>query len=328
MNVLTGEKILLLIFLFKGISLKVILPNKIDALSGSCVLIKCIKIDTSTPYETPEGISKSPPPPTLMFYSKRWLLLNSPVLEGSSVILSCWAKTLCSYHPPVLTWSSYPKLHLSESSRQPDQTQLISDLNFNVTHLHHTVNFICTITYQLKDKKKTAQTNYTLYVQYAPKMSPSSSCKRADVTVCFCEVHGNPFPNLTWFISDNPVANSTCTSVSEERLDDTVLRSTFTLSYFLKTEHSVQCVATNIYGNASRQFHLDPLPNETAYCAHKTLSLLITLALVVLLYALTVGAGFYKIKQLSTKLKAKREAEAPASVQCPNSNNIYENLHF
>ncbi|KAL0195911.1 hypothetical protein M9458_009483, partial [Cirrhinus mrigala] len=73
------------------------------------------------------------------------------VLEGSS--------TLCS-SPPTLTWSSTPRIPLSESSRLQE---LISDLNFTATHHHHGFTFTCTITYQLQDENKTAQNNITLH---------------------------------------------------------------------------------------------------------------------------------------------------------------------
>lgn len=109
-------------------------------------------------------------------------------------------------------------------------------------------------------------TNFSMFLD-VPRISASSSCIQADGTVCFCEVHGNPFPNLTWYLSERPVTNSTCTSIIEERLSDTALRSTVTLSHIPTTEPTLQCVATNTYGNASQQFHLDPLSKcEFPFC--------------------------------------------------------------
>ncbi|KAI2665350.1 Sialic acid-binding Ig-like lectin 13 [Labeo rohita] len=149
------------------------------------------------------------------------------VLEGSSVSLRCSAETLCSSPPPTLTWSSTPRIPLSESSRLQE---LISDLNFTATHRQHRVTFTCTITYQLQDKNKTAQNNITLHMHL--KSLHSSSCVRTDVTVCFCEADGNPFPELEWHLSGRPVTNSSNTLISEERLSSTGLRSSITLHQF------------------------------------------------------------------------------------------------
>ncbi|XP_055028896.2 hemicentin-1 [Misgurnus anguillicaudatus] len=268
-------------------------------------------------------ISESPPQPTVRLYRQKMELMQTiEVPEGSSVILRCSAKTLCSSFPPLLTWSSYPILPYNGSSiPQENQTELISDLNFTVTPLHHRANFTCTITYQLQNKNKTAQNNFTLYVQYAPKISPSSSCKGTDVTVCFCEVHGNPSPKLIWYLSESPVSNSSCISISEEQLDSTGFRSFFTLSCAHKANPTVLCVATNMQGSASQQFYLVP---PFAQSEQKALQVL--LALMVFLYALTVGVALYKFKQMSTKLKAKRKAESHVPVELNASDNIYENV--
>ncbi|KAL0151562.1 hypothetical protein M9458_053144, partial [Cirrhinus mrigala] len=52
-----------------------------------------------------------------------------------------------------------------------------------------------------------------------------------DVTVCFCEVDGNPSPELEWHLSGRPVTNSSNTFISEERLSSTGLRSSITLHH-------------------------------------------------------------------------------------------------
>nr|XP_055028896.1 sialic acid-binding Ig-like lectin 11 [Misgurnus anguillicaudatus] len=400
MDAWTAGKIILLSFLLNGVGCiipHINLPEKIDALNGSCVLINCtfdayitkvynfsaqviwstnntqsIVLNSSmlspNPFFKGQMLGKlsekncttifydmrsnhsgtyklaiingsektsnmyanvtinvieSPPHPTVRLYTQKMELMQTiEVPEGSSVILRCSAKTLCSSFPPLLTWSSYPMLPYNGSSiPQENQTELISDLNFTVTPLHHRANFTCTITYQLQDKNKTAQNNFTLYVQYAPKISPSSSCKGTDVTVCFCEVHGNPSPKLIWYLSESPVSNSSCTSISEEQLDSTGFRSFFTLSCAHKANPTVLCVATNMQGSASQQFYLVP---PFAQSEQKALQVL--LALMVILYALTVGVALYKFKQMSTKLKAKRKAESHVPVELNASDNIYENV--
>ncbi|XP_067248271.1 Schwann cell myelin protein-like isoform X1 [Chanodichthys erythropterus] len=337
----TAEKIILFYFLLQGVCCRdfsIILTEKIEALSGSCVIIKCtfeindeynkglsesdptglwlkdgtdkninlvfnssdpkpdhfkgeitgklhekncttifynassnhagkyyFRIESGTlkyTYTEKNGnfstinVLESPPKPTVKLYVVQD---QEEVLEGSSVSLRCSAETLCSSPPPTLTWSSTPRIPLSESSRQQE---LISDLNFTAAHRHHRVTFTCTITYQILDKNKTAQNNITLHVQYAPKISPSFKCNRTDVIECFCEVDGNPSPELEWHLSGRPVTNSSDTFISEERLSSTVLRSSITLHQSL-THTSLQCVGNNTRGTERKLFQLLP---PVSYC--------------------------------------------------------------
>ncbi|XP_073672264.1 myelin-associated glycoprotein-like isoform X2 [Paramisgurnus dabryanus] len=212
-------------------------------------------------------VNESPPKPTVqMFKDQMEVEGHEEVLEGSSMCLRCSAKTLCSSSPPTLTWSSTDRLHLNESSRlqldQQKQTEIISDLNFTATHLQHGVTFICTITYQLQQRNTTAQSNITLRVQYAPKVSFSSSCTHRDVTEYLCKAHGNPFPKVEWRLSGRPVSNSTNTSISEERLSGTDLSSFITLHQSLTHTDTLQCVIINTHGTASQQIQLVLLVKE------------------------------------------------------------------
>ncbi|XP_058628371.1 myelin-associated glycoprotein-like [Onychostoma macrolepis] len=293
-------------------------------------------------------VIESPPKPRVQLYVAQD---QEEVLEGSSVSLRCSAETLCSSPPATLTWSSTPRIPLSESSRLQE---LISDLNFTATHREHGVTFTCTITYQLQDKNKTAQDSITVHVQYspkntavsvapsssvlegssvtlicssdanpavnytwsresegqleqlqtgdtltfnrtdpthrswyhctaqnqhgaqnssvkldiqyAPKISSSSSCSRTDVTVCFCEADGNPSPELEWHLSGRPVTNSSNTFISEERLSSTGLRSSITLHQSLTHTSTLQCVSNNTRGTARKLLQL-PAFDELAVVA-------------------------------------------------------------
>ncbi|KAK9976028.1 hypothetical protein ABG768_021252 [Culter alburnus] len=336
-----AEKLCVFVFLLQGVccrKLNISLPEKIEALSGSCVIIKCTfeienKYDTNLTESDATGfwlkdgtdtnnhqvfnsrnpkpdhfqgnitgnlhekncttvfydvsskhngkyyfriesggvlkytyrentctinVIESPPKPTVKLYVVQD---QEEVLEGSSVSLRCSAETLCSSPPPTLTWSSTPRIPLSESSRQQE---LISDLNFTAAHRHHRVTFTCTITYQILDKNKTAQDNITLHVQYAPQISSSSNCNSGNVSVYVCEVDGNPSPELEWHLSGRPVTNSSDTFISEERLSSTVLRSSITL-YESLTHTSLQCVGNNTHGTASQLFQLNLLSQEASW---------------------------------------------------------------
>ncbi|XP_016116897.1 sialic acid-binding Ig-like lectin 7 [Sinocyclocheilus grahami] len=239
----------------------------------------------------------SPPKPTVQLYvEQKEVQDQEEVLEGSSVSLRCSAETLCSSPPPTLTWSSTPRIPLSESSRLEE---LISDLNFTATHRQHRVTFTCTITYQLQDENKTAQDSITLHVQYAPKISPSSSCARTDVTVCFCEADGNPSPELEWHLSGRPVTNSSNTFISEERLSSTGLRSSITLHQSLTHTSNLQCASRNTHGTASQLFQLSSFYSSLGLNHLSVLIGVVVVALVVMMMC----AIIYTCVRLSSKQK-------------------------
>ncbi|KAF4114933.1 myelin-associated glycoprotein-like [Onychostoma macrolepis] len=381
----------------------------------------------------------SPPKPTVrVFKDQQEVMETEEVMEGSSVSLRCSTKIFCPSHPPSLTWSS--SLNENVTGRQyQNQTELISDLNFTVSHRHHGVTFNCSSTRQLQKKNTTQESrvlrvqyapkntsvrinpaglvlegrsvtlscssdanpavNYTWYrdteellkpvqtganltinntdpthsgryycraenkhgtqntsvlldVQYAPKNTSlsafpsssvmegkpvtlncrtdanpaelnytwyretgsqfellqtgynhtyivtnpthgawygcnaqnqhgqhnakfqldvqsapkiSSSCSRNSVIACVCEAHGNPCPTLEWRLSGHVLANSTETSISEETLGSTGVKSVLTTRQSLTDTDVLQCFSSNTYGRASQQFQATPTPQETSF---------------------------------------------------------------
>ncbi len=109
-------------------------------------------------------VSGSPPKPTLRVFNDQQEVMGMvEVMEGSSVSLRCSTKIFCLSRPPSLTWSS--SLNENITGRQyQNQTELISDLNFTVSHRHHRVTFTCTATHQLQ-QKNTTQESCMLRVQ-------------------------------------------------------------------------------------------------------------------------------------------------------------------
>ncbi|RXN10992.1 sialic acid-binding Ig-like lectin 7 [Labeo rohita] len=166
-------------------------------------------------------------------------------------------------------------------------------------------------------------------VEHAPQISISSSCISGDVSVCFCEVDGNPSPKLEWHLSGRPVSNSSNTFISEERLSSTGLRSFITLHQSLTNTSTLQCVSKNTYGTASQLFLLDLTPLQFTGCQQATVLFLVILILILVLYALTVGLGLYKMRQLSAKLKAQNEgAGTYASLHLSAPPSEYETLNI
>uniref|UniRef100_A0A9J8CGE9 Zmp:0000000650 n=1 Tax=Cyprinus carpio carpio TaxID=630221 RepID=A0A9J8CGE9_CYPCA len=151
-------------------------------------------------FSTIDVIGPPPKPRVQLYVEQKEVQGQEEVLEGSSVSLRCSAETLCSSPPPTLTWSSTPRIPLSDSSRLQE---LISDLNFTATHREHGVTFTCTITYQLQDKNKTAQDSITVHVQYSPKNTavsvlPSSSVLEGSSVTLICSSDANPAVIYTW----------------------------------------------------------------------------------------------------------------------------------
>ncbi|XP_016399913.1 sialic acid-binding Ig-like lectin 13, partial [Sinocyclocheilus rhinocerous] len=327
MDICTAEKIILLGFLLKGVCCRdfnISLPQNIQALSGSCVIIKCtfeteekhdknlvpksaatglwlkdgdkindhlvfhstdpkpnhsngkitgnllekncttvfynvsskhtgkyyFRIESSdlkyiyTVNASTINVIDSPPKPTVQLYVEQ-----KEVLEGSSVSLRCSAETLCSSPPPTLTWSSTPRIPLSESSRLEE---LISDLNFTATHRQHRVTFTCTITYQLQDENKTAQDSITLHVQYSPKNTsvsvlPSSSVLEGSSVTLICSSDANP-----------AVLNYTWSRESEGQMEQLQSGDTLTFDRIdQKHRGCYHCTAQNQHGTQNSSVMLD-----------------------------------------------------------------------
>ncbi|XP_016307654.1 myelin-associated glycoprotein-like [Sinocyclocheilus anshuiensis] len=166
----------------------------------------------------------SPPKPTLSIFPDQ-----QETTEGSSVSLRCSTKIFCPSRPPSLTWSS--SLIESVTGQQyQSQTELISDLNFTVSHRHHRVTFNCTATHQLQQPSTTLRSRM-LRVQYAPKNTsvrinpaglnkcfiklpasetyapkntslsafPSSSVMEGNPVTLICSSDANPAVNYTWY---------------------------------------------------------------------------------------------------------------------------------
>ncbi len=104
----------------------------------------------------------------------------------------------------------------------------------------------------------------------APKIS--SSCSRNRVIACVCEARGNPCPTLAWRLSGHVLTNSTETSISEEKLGSTGVKSILTTRQSLTDMDVLQCFSKNTHGSASQQFQTFPPPQETSE-KHKTTAL-------------------------------------------------------
>ncbi|XP_047659946.1 sialic acid-binding Ig-like lectin 7 [Tachysurus fulvidraco] len=90
---------------------------------------------------------------------------HNEVVEGTSLSLICSAPAApCLLKPPTLTWSFLPEGRRQEQNHNTSFSS--SKLNFNVTHLHHGLDFTCTATYQLQNLNKSVQSSRTLHVLF------------------------------------------------------------------------------------------------------------------------------------------------------------------
>ncbi|XP_051544916.1 B-cell receptor CD22-like isoform X15 [Myxocyprinus asiaticus] len=197
------------------------------------------------------SVTASPSKPTVQLYNDQMeVKVHQEVMEDGSVILRCSANIYCPFNPPTLTWSSSSNTLILNEQQHQDQTKLISDLNFTITHLHHGVSFTCTIKYQLKNQTRTEQASRTLHVQYAPKntsvtVNPSGSVLEGRSVTLTCISDGNPV-NYSWYRD------------TEEHLKHLQTGQNLTI---IKTDptHSGRyyCTAQNQYGTQNSSVLLD-----------------------------------------------------------------------
>ncbi|KAL0196547.1 hypothetical protein M9458_010119, partial [Cirrhinus mrigala] len=211
------------------------------------------------------SVSGSPPKPTVsVFKDQQEVMEMMEVMEGSSVILRCSTKIFCPFHPPNLKWSSSLNENVIERQYQ-SQTELISDLNFTVTHYHHGVTFTCTATHQLQ-QQITTQENCIKADKYycelqcnclnsppsdAPK-STSVSVKPAGLVVegrsvtLSCSSDANPAVNYTWYRDTEGLLNPVQTG------PDLIISK-------IKLTHSGRyyCTAQNKHGTQNTSVLLD-----------------------------------------------------------------------
>ncbi|KAG1932464.1 myelin-associated glycoprotein [Pimephales promelas] len=207
----------------------------------------------------------SPPKPKVSLLKDQQNVTE--VEEGSSVNLRCSTKIFCSSRPANLTWSSSPEHLLDESVTQQqrqEQTELISDLIFTVTPRHHSANFTCSVTHQLRQQITKNKTR-TLRVQYAPKNTS------AHVTGSGFVVEGRSVTLSCSSDANPPVLNYTWYRDTEEPLKPVQSGQNLTISNTDPT-HSGRyvCTAQNEHGtqNASVMLDFQYAPKNTS--AHVT----------------------------------------------------------
>ncbi|XP_072234376.1 sialic acid-binding Ig-like lectin 13 [Leuresthes tenuis] len=181
--------------------------------------------------------------------------ISGELKEKESVTITCSAFTPCPHSPPELTWNLQQNCHrqMEENTDGTFTAKIQETITLSDTHDGYTIN--CSVRYPVNEGKhvKTAETEVTLSVSYAPKdtsasISPSGLVSAGSWMNLSCSSRANPpISSFTWF------KNSKHGAMKVAEGDFYRLKMTNVTdieSYF--------CVAANILGNqTSSWIHLN-----------------------------------------------------------------------
>ncbi|XP_047424719.1 cell adhesion molecule 3-like [Mugil cephalus] len=169
--------------------------------------------------------------------------ISGGVKEKESVTITCSAFTPCPHSPPKLTWNLQqdPPNKIEENTDGTFTTKIQETITLSDTHDGN--NIICSVRYPVNEGKdvKTAETQETLSVSYAPKdtsasISPSGLVSAGSWVNLTCSSRAKPpIRHFTWFKNskDGPMI------VSEGHF----------YSFTVTDRGGYYCVASNQLGN-------------------------------------------------------------------------------
>ncbi|XP_072234536.1 myelin-associated glycoprotein-like [Leuresthes tenuis] len=172
--------------------------------------------------------------------------ISGELKEKESVTITCSAFTPCPHSPPELTWNLQQNSHrqMEENTDGTFTAKIQETITLSDTHDGYTIS--CSVRYPVNEGKhvKTAETEVTLSVSYAPKdtsasISPSGLVSAGSWMNLSCSSRANPpISSFTWFKNSKHGAMKVAEG-DFYRLKMTNM--TDIESYF--------CVAANILGN-------------------------------------------------------------------------------
>ncbi|KAK5601768.1 hypothetical protein CRENBAI_020766 [Crenichthys baileyi] len=124
--------------------------------------------------------------------------------EHQSVTITCSALTPCPHSPPELTWNLQQDSHRqTETNTDGTFTTKIQE-NITLSDTHDGYNIRCSARYPVNGGNKTAETNVTLSVSYAPRntsasISPSGLVSAGSWVELNCSSRAKPPASFTWF---------------------------------------------------------------------------------------------------------------------------------
>ncbi|KAM9712610.1 sialic acid-binding Ig-like lectin 10 [Menidia menidia] len=247
--------------------------------------------------------------------------------EKESVTITCSAFTPCPHSPPELTWIL--QQHSNRQIEENTDGTFTSKIQETITlsDSHDGYNISCSVTYPVDGGKrvKSAQTEVTLNVSYAPKdtsasISPSGLVSAGSWVNLSCSSRAKPpVSSFTWFQSSKGGA----VRVAEGhfyRLN--VTEMTDTGSYY--------CVAANVLGNQTSLWSYLEIEGKQSHF-QLLASIIVVIVAIVIIF---LGAFVYFLKfkhptpqqtQLNIFLQSYTEEELPP--QIPDSE-TEEKLHY
>ncbi|XP_014865820.1 PREDICTED: B-cell receptor CD22-like isoform X3 [Poecilia mexicana] len=128
----------------------------------------------------------------------------SDLKEHQSVTVTCSAFTPCPHSPPQLTWNlQQDSLRQTEKNTDGTFTTKIQE-TITLSDTHDGYNIRCSARYPVIGGNKTAETEVTLSVSYAPRntsasISPSGLVSAGSWVELSCSSRAKPPPRFTWF---------------------------------------------------------------------------------------------------------------------------------
>uniref|UniRef100_A0A096MIL6 Ig-like domain-containing protein n=1 Tax=Poecilia formosa TaxID=48698 RepID=A0A096MIL6_POEFO len=128
----------------------------------------------------------------------------SDLKEHQSVTVTCSAFTPCPHSPPQLTWNlQQDSLRQTEKNTDGTFTTKIQE-TITLSDTHDGYNISCSARYPVIGGNKTAETEVTLSVSYAPRntsasISPSGLVSAGSWVELSCSSRAKPPPRFTWF---------------------------------------------------------------------------------------------------------------------------------
>ncbi|XP_017157262.1 B-cell receptor CD22-like [Poecilia reticulata] len=128
----------------------------------------------------------------------------SDLKEHQSVTVTCSAFTPCPNSPPELTWNlQQDSLRQTQENTDGTFTTKIQE-NITLSDTHDGYNIRCSARYPVIGGNKTAETEVTLSVSYAPRntsasISPSGLVSAGSWVELSCSSRAKPPPRFTWF---------------------------------------------------------------------------------------------------------------------------------
>ncbi|XP_017157489.1 vascular cell adhesion protein 1-like [Poecilia reticulata] len=211
----------------------------------------------------------------------------SDLKEHQSVTVTCSAFTPCPNSPPELTWNlQQDSLSQTQEKTNGTFTTKIQEI-ITLSDTHDGYNIRCSARYHVIGGNKTAETEVTLSVSYAPRntsasISPSGLVSAGSWVELSCSSRAKPPPRFTWFRK------------SKEGTFNVSVEQVYNFSVSERGEF--YCVATNNLGNQTSSVILTA--EVLGVGVYATLRILGTL---MLFSAFCIFQCWFKLSNIQTK---------------------------